>query len=152
MYLFDNIYKFFTKSIDKKDISVNRDNYFLVNILSCFIIFWLIIFGTIQIFDGDWLEVSVNFSTALLIFVLYQIFIRTKKNILFLFSFYCYQCFSVLSSFHFKNAQGINLVYTYTAINNTIIWKEARGYTCSRVTCSVCFYILCPNHFFTNCF
>ena len=83
MYLFDNIYKFFTKNIDKKGISVNRDNYFLVNILSCFIIFWLIIFGIIQIFDGDWLEVSINFSTALLIFVLHQTLIRMKRNLLF---------------------------------------------------------------------
>ena len=96
MYLFDNIYKFFTKSIDKRKISVNRDNYFLLNTLSCFIIFWLIIFGIIKIFDGDWLEVSVNFSTALFIFVLRQIFIRIK-NIL----FFSYILFIVINVFLF---------------------------------------------------
>jgi len=96
MYLFDNIYKFFTKNIDKKGVSVNRDNYFLVNILSCFIIFWLIIFGIIKIFDGDWSEVSVNFSTALLIFVLHQIFIRTRK-----FFFFSYFLFIVINIFLF---------------------------------------------------
>ncbi|MCD6566438.1 MAG: response regulator, partial [Bacteroidales bacterium] len=94
--LFDNIYKFFTKNIDRKDISVNRDNYFLVNILSCFIIFWLIIFGIIKIFDGDWSEVSINFSTALLIFVLHQIFIRTRK-----FFFFSYFLFIVINVFLF---------------------------------------------------
>ena len=96
MYLFHNIYKFFTKSIDKKDISVNRDNFFLVNLLSCFVIFWLIIFGIVKIFDGDWLEVSINFSTALLIFVFYKIFIRTKQLL-----FFSYLLFIVINIFLF---------------------------------------------------
>ena len=96
MYLFNNIYKFFTKSIDKKDISVNRDNFFLVNLLSYFVIFWLIIFGIVKIFDGDWLEVSINFSTALLIFVFYKIFIRTKQLL-----FFSYLLFIVINIFLF---------------------------------------------------
>ena len=96
MYLFDTIYNFFTKSIDKRNISVNRDTHFLINIITCFIIFWLIIFGLIQIFDGDWLGISVNFSTALLVFALYQIFYRIKKPLS-----YSYILFIVINIFLF---------------------------------------------------
>jgi len=110
MYLFETIYNFFTKSIDKREISVNRDKYFLVNILSHFIIFWLIIFGLIQIFDGDWLGVSINFSTALFIFVLHQIFNRIKKPL-----FFSYFLFIVINIFLFY------LLFTLTT-SRILIW------------------------------
>ena len=96
MYLFDTIYNFFSKNNDKGNTSVNRDTYFLINIISYIIIFWLIIFGLIQIFDGDWLEVSINLSTALFIFVLHQIFYRIKKPL-----FFSYILFIVINIFLF---------------------------------------------------
>ena len=96
MYLFDTIYNFFSKNNDKGNTSVNRDTYFLINIISYIIIFWLIIFGLIQIFDGDWLEVSMNFSTALFIFVLHQIFYHIKKTL-----FFSYILFIVINIFLF---------------------------------------------------
>lgn len=96
MYLFDIIYNFFSKNNDKGEISVNRDTYFLINIISYIIIFLLIIFGLIKVFDGDWLEVSINFSLALFIFVLHQIFYRMKKTL-----FFSYILFVVINIFLF---------------------------------------------------
>ncbi len=96
MYLFDIIYNFFSKNNDKGKTSVNRDTYFLINIISYIIIFLLIIFGLIKVFDGDWLEVSINFSLALFIFVLHQIFYRMKKTL-----FFSYILFVVINIFLF---------------------------------------------------
>ncbi|MCK4698766.1 MAG: hypothetical protein KAT38_00460, partial [Bacteroidales bacterium] len=56
----------------------------------------LIIFGLIKVFDGDWLEVSINFSLALFIFVLHQIFYRMKKIL-----FFSYILFVVINIFLF---------------------------------------------------
>ncbi len=96
MYLFDIIYNFFSKNNDKGKTSVNRDTCFLINIISYIIIFLLIIFGLIKVFDGDWLEVSINFSLALFIFVLHQIFYRMKKTL-----FFSYILFVVINIFLF---------------------------------------------------
>ena len=96
MYLFDIIYNFLTKNIDKRKISVNRDTYFLIIFISYFIIFWLIVFGLLQILNGDWFEASINFSTVLFIFVLHQIFNRIKKPFL-----YLYILFIVINIFLF---------------------------------------------------
>ena len=96
MYLFDTIYNFFSKNNDKEKTSVNRDTYFLINIISYSIIFLLIIFGLIQVFDRNWLQVSLDFSTALFIFVLHQIFYRIKKPL-----FFSYILFVVINIFLF---------------------------------------------------
>ncbi len=83
MHIFDTIYNFFCKNNNKGETSVNRDTCFLISILSYIIVFLMIIFGLIKVFDRDWLGVSIIFSTALFIFVLYQIFYRIKKPLVF---------------------------------------------------------------------
>ena len=96
MYLFDTTYNFFSKNNDQGKTSVNRDTCFLINIISYIIIFLLIIFGLIQVFDRNWLQVSLDFSTALFIFVLHQIFYRIKKPL-----FFSYILFVVINIFLF---------------------------------------------------
>ncbi|MBA7591997.1 hypothetical protein ES708_34168 [subsurface metagenome] len=112
MHLFDTIYNLFTRSIDKGKISINRDIYFLINIISYILIFLLIIFGLIQVFDGNWLGVSINFSTALFVFILHQIFNRIKKPL-----FFSYILFVVINIFLFYllftlKAPGILIWFT----------------------------------------
>ena len=127
MYLFDIIYKFFTKSIDKGKISVNRDTCFLVNIISSFVIFLLIIFGLIRVFDGNWLGASINFSTALFVFILHQIFVRIKKLL-----FFSYILFITINIFLFYllftlKTPRILIWFTLTIPLTILLFGRKRG-------------------------
>ena len=127
MYLFDIIYKFFTKSIDKGKISVNRDTFFLVNIISSFAIFLLIIFGLIRVFDGNWIGASINFSTALFVFILYQIFVRINKLL-----FFSYILFITINIFLFYflftlKTPRILIWFTLTIPLTILLFGRKRG-------------------------
>lgn len=67
MSIFDFIYLYITKKIDKRKPAVNKDDYFLFNIGSCSFILVLIIFGTIDLFEGKMTYGFYNFGVGIIV-------------------------------------------------------------------------------------
>lgn len=65
MSIFDFLYRYITKKIDKRKPAVNKDDYFLFNIGSCSFILVLIIFGTIDLFEGKMTYGFYNFGVGI---------------------------------------------------------------------------------------
>ncbi|MBE9480382.1 MAG: response regulator [Bacteroidetes bacterium] len=79
MEIFNSIYQGITKRIDKHEPSVNKDDFFLLKTGTYTFILVLLIFGTINLFEGNMILVFLNFGTVLIVLGHLLWYLRTYK-------------------------------------------------------------------------
>ena len=141
MSIINNVYNGITKSIDK-ETSVNKDNYFPLKICTYTFILFFLLFGTINLFQGNITLVFLNFGTALIILGHLLWYLRTYKFELISTLITTFLTLWLTALFAITNTDYILYLFTLLPPVSILFLKKKNGSIISGVTLLILLILL----------
>ena len=142
MNILTNIYNGITKRIDKQETSVNKDCYFPLKICTYTFFLFFLIFGTINLFQGNITLVFINFGTALVVLGHLLWYLRTYKLELISIFLTAFLTTWLITLFAITNAEYILYIFLLLPPASILLLKKKNGSIISGVTLLILLLLL----------